>query len=368
MHLTRRRFALLLPTVAALPSIQSLMAQESPRWSGVFLNQARLHTLRKRLHTEPQATAFAALKADADANLDRQPSVPKVWYVPGYYHDAAGHEKAKGGLEGDANAAYGLALAYRMTGDSRYAAAAVRLIDAWATGVESMSDKDDSTLTFSYHFPAMILAASLLEPYHPWPSANRATLRTFIRQKALPMNTMARKNNWGNWGLVLVFSSAAYLQDAALFQSAVDRWKSFIETQIAADGHLPEEVGRNGGVGERGIWYSHFCLMPQTIAAEIARVNGVDLYEYRSPSGHTLRSAYERLVPWTHDPGTFPYFHPRGANDKQLGTDYISYWEILNAHWPNPIATAMIRARRPLTAEHSAPYLTFTHGDLLHDA
>ena len=102
MHLTRRRFALLLPTVAALPSIQSLMAQESPRWSGVFLNQARLHTLRKRLHTEPQATAFAALKAGADANLDRQPSVPKVWYVPGYYHDAAGHEKAKGGLEGDA--------------------------------------------------------------------------------------------------------------------------------------------------------------------------------------------------------------------------------------------------------------------------
>lgn len=40
---------------------------------------------------------------------------------------------------------------------------------------------------------------------------------------------------------------------------------------------------------------------------------------------------------------------------------------ILNARWPNPDAAAMLAQRRPLTASHCTPHLTFTHGDLLND-
>lgn len=106
--------------------------------------------------------------------------------------------------------------------------------------------------------------------------------------------------------------------------------------------------------------------MPQTLAAEIARVHGIDLYDYRSPNGRTLRQAFERIVPWASDPRTFPYY--KGQDPKgQMGTDYISYWEILNARWPQAAATGLLARMRPLTATHSAPYLTFTHGDLLND-
>lgn len=349
---SRRTFSLLLPV-----AFQGLLYGQAPSWNGVFLSHEKLRALKAKKNTP----SFTQLHADAERSLTRVPSVPKTWYVPGYYRDPEGHIKAKDGLAGDANAAYGLALAWQVTGDNRYAAASVALIDAWASGVESMSRKDDSMLSFSYHFPALILAASLLRSYRPWPAARQAAFHEFVRTKALDMNTMDRKNNWGNWGLVLVMASAAYLEDATLFATGVARWKEFIETQIAEDGHLPEEVGRNNGVGEHGIWYTHFCLMPQTIAAEIARVNGIDLYEYRSPSGRTLRSAYERAVPWACDPATFPYY--KGADPKgQAGTDYISYWEILNARWPNAQASAMIAKMRPLTAQHTAPYLTFTHG------
>ncbi len=299
----------------------------------------------------------------ADKALAREPQAPTDWYVPGFYRDAKGHRDAKRALQDDANAAYTLALAFRMTGDARYVAPALRLIDAWATRVGTLSRKDDSTLSFSYHFPPLILAADLLRTAPAFTPEARERFRTFVRAKALPQNTMDRDNNWGNWGLVLVLSAASHLGDQELFNKGVARWKALTAAQIAEDGHLPHEVERNEG--RSGLWYSNFSLLPHTIAAEIARVNGVDLYDWRAPNGRILRQAFDRLAPWTLEPATFPYF--RGAAKDLHGADYVSHYEILNLHWPNPAATKLLAAVRPLTADHGAPWLTFTHGGLLRD-
>ena len=76
-----------------------------------------------------------------------------------------------------------------------------------------------SGLSFSQNFQAMAPAASYLEPYKGWTENSRAAFRDFVRNKKLQMNTMERKNNSGNWGLVLIISSAAYMKDAALFKT-----------------------------------------------------------------------------------------------------------------------------------------------------
>jgi hypothetical protein len=332
----------------------------------VFLTDERLAALRQRIdqRVEPNYSAYLQLKREADGELGREAHVPEVWYVPGYYTDAEGHRRTKYALEGDANAAYQLALVYRITGDQRYAAAAARLIAAWAKGPRTMRSEDDSTLSFSYHFPALIFAESLIRGTPAWRAEQQQTFATFQKEQALPLNTMARQNNWGNWGLVLVLAIAASTGDAELFAQGAARWKEFLDIQIAPDGHLPHEVGRNNGVGERGIWYTHFSIMPQTLAAEILRVNGVDLYDYVTPQGRTLRTAYEWILPHARDPRGFPYF--RGADiSEQKGIDYVSYYEILNTHWPHPVAQSMLNQMRPLSATHCAPALTFTHGDLL---
>lgn len=233
-----------------------LVAWNPAMGEGLFLSDARLATLQERVaqKIEPTYTAYLSLQRNADGALNREPHPPTEWYVPGFYRDPAGHNKAKDGLANDANAAYGLALMYRMNGDEKYAVAVARLINGWATGLKSMSTKDDSMLSFSYHFPAFIFAASLIEHSKNWPAEQQQSFKAFVRTKALPMNTMARENNWGNWGLVLVLAGAGYLEDQALFDKGIARWKHFIETQLAADGHLPLEVIRNNGVGERGIW------------------------------------------------------------------------------------------------------------------
>lgn len=330
-----------------------------------FLSEQDVAALRERLARglEPTASAFRALLAEADAALARAPHVPAHWYVPGYYVDAEGHRTLKGGLEGDGNSAYALALAYRMTGQQRYAATALRLVNAWPAELRTTEHRDDSTLCFSYHFPALILAADLLRGCDGWTAPQRAAWERFLREKALPMNCMGRANNWGNWGLVLVSAIAAYLGDADLLAAAANRWREFIASQIAADGHLPHEVGRNHGTGDHGLWYSHFSLLPQTIAAEILRTNGIDLYDYVSPNGRTLRQAFHRVAPWALRPDTFPYY--QGQPPAPDGAFYASYFEVLNPRWPHPEATALLAARRPLSATHSAPHLTFTHGQPL---
>ena len=125
----------------------------------------------------------------------------------------------------------------------------------------------------------------------------------------------------------LSVSIAAYLKDEDLMDCCVERWKYFIEHQIDSDGHLPHEVNRNGG--RSGIWYSHFSLMPQTIAATVLKKNGVDIFDYVSPSGRTLKQAYECLTLWVEKPETFPYWK---GNVKDLhGVGYFSYFEILNS-------------------------------------
>src|SRR5690625_799364 len=331
--------------------------------SAVFIGPERIEQIRTRIanRTEPTWSAYQALLSQEQELLEREPEVPDVWYVPPFYQDADGHRNNKAVLMDDANTAYKLALLYRLTGETKYAGAAVRFIDAWS-GLEELETHDDSSLSFSYHFPSMIFAADLLRGSDQFTAALERRFARFLRERALPMNTMDRENNWGNWGLVLVLASASYLEDDQLFEEGIDRWKYFIEEQIAEDGHLPLEVTRNGGVGERGVWYSHFTLMPQTVAAEIAYVNGADLYGYRSPSGRTLEAAYRAVAPWALNPDEFPWFKPDG-DQQQLGTDYVSYFEILNARWPDAAAGQVLERERPTDVIHSAPVLTLTHGE-----
>jgi hypothetical protein len=336
----------------------------------VFLSDQRIATLKARVEAkeEPTWTAWQEVKKAADAALQHEPGAPAHWHVPAYYVDGPGHVAAKKALMDDGIAAYALALAYRVTGDEAYARSAARIIDAWTSTVQTLSREADSGLSFSYHYPALIFAADLIRESPSWPEEPQRAFEAFLRDKALPQNTMHRANNWGNWGLVLFMACAAYLEDEALFEQGVARWKELLETQVAEDGHLPHEVHRegHGRPGDFGMWYSNFCLMPQTLAAEIARVNGTDFYGYRSPSGRTLRQAFEWLAPYVREPAKFPYF--QGGDIEQLrGVDYVSYFEILNARWPHPDATAVLERLRPLTAWHSAPFLTFTHGGVLED-
>jgi hypothetical protein len=345
------------------------------RWNGVFLSSERIAGLREHIATNSDDPALTNLFEQADRALGRDPKAPRQWYVPPFYSgDPANHRRPKHALMEDANEAYSAALTYRLTDDERYAEAAATLINAWATEVEALSRADDSALVFSYHFPALIFAADLLEPYHGWDRTSRREFAQFVRDRAVPMNTMRSANNWANWGTVLVISAGAYLRDRDLFAVGLARWKELIDSQVATDGTLPHEITRNNGTGNAGIWYTHFSLQPQTIAAEVALVNGVDVFDYTSPTGMSLHDAFHVVAGWVDEPTTFPIW--QGDPDDMVNVRFVdyeldgerwressfSYFEILTRRWPNPSADAVLVDEGPVSTMHSAPHMSLTHG------
>ena len=328
----------------------------------VFITDARLAVLKERVaqKKEPTWSAWQKVQKMADRGLSLTVEVPQHWHVPGAYVDPQGCGRANRPLDISSKTSYYLALAYRITGEEKYAEAAVRLIKPWCTGIKSYSKAADSTLSFSYHVPAMIAAADLLNHSPSFSRPDQELFKRFVREQALPMNCMARKNNWGNWGLLLVMTAAVYLDDEKLFNTGIHRWKKLLETQQDDSGILKGEVGRNEG--KMGLWYTNFCLLPQTLCAEVARVNGVELFDYTSPTGRSLRKAYERSIPWLKDPASFPYYK---GNPKDLsGVTHIPHFELLVPRWPNPDAAALLQKVRPIYTHYGIPAETFTHGDV----
>ncbi|WP_407320254.1 alginate lyase family protein [Isoptericola halotolerans] len=348
----------------------------------VLVDDDRVDVVSARIAagTEPQVSAWDQLQEALAADLAREPDAPEVFFVPWFYNDPDVHRAARDGLQHDANAAYRLALAYRITGDVTYGEHAVEFLDAW-TDVPCFRTSEDSALAFSYHFPAMIYAASLLRDQPVWPAADEAEFAAMIGTEALRVGKSidGGMNNWGSWALALESAIGGYLDDDALLAEVAASARAKLDHQIAADGHLVEEVGRNGGVGDYGIWYSHFSLAPTVLTAEVLDAHGLDLYGYENSQGATIEDATALLADWVDDPATFSHYdgdldglhNVRTIDylaDQGVTAHSMAWFEIAATRFDLPVVDGLLAEERPMTAIHSAPVLTLTHGDLVHDA
>jgi hypothetical protein len=332
---------------------------------------------RIRKGTEPQASAFERLMSDAAAGMNRQPAPPETFFVPFFYNDPTAHRAARDGLQNDANTAYQLALAYRLTGDEAYGTHAVGFVDAWTGAVECVRTSEDSALAFNYHFPAFVLAAELLRGTDAWTTEGETAFAGFLRETAMPVagSILHRTNNWGSWALELTTAGAAYLDDPIAMRASYERAQELIEHQIDANGHMPEEVTRNNGVGDYGIWYTHFSLLPLMLVAETLAEHGYDIHSYVNANGTGLEHAVEQVSGWVADPQSFSYFDGDVADLANVRTiDYLrdagviahsmSYFELAQNRYPSELREQLLAEEGAMTTIHSAPHLSLTHGAL----
>ena len=358
-------------------------ARSTAATNPVYLSDARIETLKLRVagRVEPNYSAWLLVKKAADdALIASEPVVPEHYFSFSPYKDPLKHEENKKSntYARDCHAVFRLALASRITGDEKYAQGAVKLLNAWATRLKAIDAKQQNTsLSISAGMPDFIIAADLLKNSPSFTPTDQESFRGFIRKVVVGSDSaglcMKRTNNWANFGTLLAMTAGVYLEDHDLFNRGVARWKALVDSQMTDDGTLKEEVNRPGAgdlakvPGAMGLWYSHFSLFPATLAAEVARVNGVDLYEYVSPGHKSLRLAYEKLVPWVKNPASFPYYKGSGDPNKLTGIFHFPYYEMLTPRWPNQDAIALLKAHRPIRTNHCIPDETFTHGDLLND-
>ena len=316
----------------------------APRYSG-FYTPTQVADAATAAHagTHPYAAALAAqlvlpgtvLYSDGKGNPARYLemaerthavvtlSVPSV-YVNGTSEETAAslnaNTSAVAGLTGDAAAAHALAVLYRMTGEEQYAAAASKILMAWAltnTGaepherdVDGHSVEDDAPLDMAEVASGFVLAADLLTTHYTgWGvnDPNAVDFRRWVRDVYLPsvegIMWPDMKNNWADWALYAYVLGHAYLGQVAQITDIIPIAQQMIDQQIAIDGSLPEEVAR----GLSGaIFYSYFALNPLCAAVRVIRnTTGTDLFRWTSPSRKTLPLALNHLLAWVKTPGAY---------------------------------------------------------------
>lgn len=317
----------------------------SPSASAAALSTSDfLLTAQQAAALSGERNRFAAVISQCNTQLSLPPRPVERLAVTDHYN-AVGTNSAHSAadtLAPDAQAAYLAGLCYLVTGNPRYATHAQSILDAWAatlTSAPTLQGKDDIT----FDMPYMVGAAIWVRDANHW---NRAPFTAFLHDVILPNTEISNPDNHGMWAVLLEAATATFTSDDSLISTAQTRWQQILRGEVRADGTMPQEAERSdtsnyrGGPdkGIKGIDYTHYTLLPASIAAEAFADAGRPVWT--TPGGNLLRLAFTKAAEWTLRPQSFPYY--KGATANLIGVDNASYFPLLLRHYPNPAAAQVL--------------------------
>ena len=219
---------------------------------------------------------------------------------------------------------YLLAMAYYFTGDERYAGHATLLIRTWfldpptrmnpdlqhAQLVKGVNDGRGTGIIETTRLLNVLDGIGMLQGSKSWTTADQAGLKKWIadynrwlHESKNGLEEQAAANNHGSWYDVQSTAFYLFLGDATAARDVAESAKKRrIAVQIEPDGSQPLELARTNSFG-----YCSFNLCALTLLADLGQRQHVDLWNYRTEDGRSLRSAIDWMVPyatgekaWTH--------------------------------------------------------------------
>lgn len=342
----------------------------------MYISTEEIEAVKEKVRSkqEPWKTAYDKMISDANSALKGQ--IPSVTYggktPPGgdlhdYYSDTP---YASDGVfnsnadRTDYNSAItfgksvrNLGLAYAFTGENKYADKALEFISAWTVNSTTMMQPDftgyQSRIELSITIPGVFYGADMIWNYPGWSPVEKAEFVSWTKKFIKSAKTWSSDNNYENWRLVFISSASVIAEDPESLGYAFERWKKIIPTQIGTEGLMVKEINRTNSLS-----YSLYSINGMIQTAEIARHNGVDLYNYRLQDARGLEFALDFHAPYAANPSTWPYeqitsYAGDNAALYELAYSFnqkSNYMDVINK-WKRPLYE--IRTMGPVTLTHA---------------
>ncbi|MEX0744708.1 MAG: alginate lyase family protein [Phycisphaeraceae bacterium] len=355
----------------------------------LYLSPAYLAVVRDRARAgeQPWSAACEQLIAAAEEAMGQEPlSVRDNGGSPHLRIDGVYISGRDGVMDPEANkkstnmamqageAAANLALAWRFTGEARYADKALNLIHTWCINQNTRMFpagrvEDARTPCGNYggdvvmflSFWKLFLAIYLLDGYPGWNLRSHAAVRRWVKRMTDPQRELMfhgggeMYNNWEDERLVYLAHGSLALGDLDLLGDTFDRWKLTLPMKMTDEGELPRETMRT-----RSMTYSLMALHATTLLAEIARQFNVDLYDYQV-NGKSLKLAIDYVAGYLLDMDKWPHQMIKSLAEEAAGANRakfnqrFSLFEMAHRQWGDQRYLDIIDAYggRPITRDHA---------------
>jgi hypothetical protein len=351
---------------------------------GVLVNRAQLAEIKRRVAAgiEPQKSAFAALKASPLAALTY---TPHPWSAVECGPRSDPNKGCKDEVA-DAEAAYGQALLWTLTGNPAYARNAIKIMDAWSAKLRGGHTSANGPVQAAWSAEVWPRAAEIIRYSDAgWTDPEIAAFQRMLRAQYLPSLIHGCIEN-GNKELAMseaLINIGVFNDDRAMFDLGIKMWRGRTPAYIYLKSDGPKPIRPPGGAlaADNALWSNkgimprledgimqetardstHPALSLAAIAggAETARQQGVDLY---AEEGKRIMAALEFQA---------QYLAPnKGVAPEDLEFNEHPTWEILYNEYHDrlrdslPKMGAVLARIRPTGINHMMAWETLTHAGI----
>lgn len=207
-----------------------------------------------------------------------------------------------------------LSLAWYFSGDAKYAEHAGKLLRVWfldtatrmnpnlnfAQAITGRTTGRGFGLIDTRHFVKLVDALNLLKKAETWTNNDQAGMKDWFAQFLNWMQTskngleeMHTTNNHGVWYDQQRLAFALFCGDTALAKKVVESAKARLDQQMDDEGGFPLEMKRT-----ISLHYTVFIIDPFFTIAQLAQSINIDLWNYTTPSGKSLKKGFTVLLPY----------------------------------------------------------------------